>query len=249
MSVVQDLIDEMLTKYEADLAATGFRRKERYEEPELLDTYEGVKMSQLKIEYDKWLKYYNYLASELALRRGLVEAMKREAKTVRSSVYLRACAVKKLTNEAARVAWTDCDRDNLEVQLSMDRTNALSRALEELRKAASKTMDRIGRELYTQTGRQYHQDSGNNKSGRPWQGHKGVVDHTRPQQQQPQQQQKPRQRPTPTRNRAPDAGLEPYTKPRVEVPEGGTPTRQKAPRGRRPRHVPRGRRPVKKDPE
>ena len=238
MSEVQALIDEMLTKYEADLAATGFRRKERYEEPELLDTYEGVQMSHLKIEYDKWLRYYNYLASELALRRGLVEAMKREAKTVRAGVYLRACAVKKLTNEAARVAWTDCDKDNLEVQLSMDRTNALSRALEELRKAASKTMDRIGRELYTQTGRQYHQDSGNNKSGRPWQGHKGVVDHTQPQ----------RPQPASARKRTPDTGLEPYTKPRVEVPEGGTPTLQKAPRGRRPRHVPLGRRQPKKTP-
>ena len=173
--------DIALEAFDEQMESTGFVRREPITEPDFPKDLSSVESADgLKLNYDTWIRYYLYLANEVALNEGLRIVVQREAKLAYSQAYLRACMSNKLKNDASRKAGADCDELTVQARAEETRVIAVYRALTARLKAASKAMDRIGRELYYRTGRTFHQDGDKNRSGKPWAGHGNLAPPTNP---------------------------------------------------------------------
>ena len=188
---------------QAQLESSGFERPPKVPEPELPASLEDIEsVSGLKRLYDEYLHYYNHVAGLLVRLKPMKDLIKLRASTVQAEATLRAKREHGDMTADLRKAAVECDTAYVGAKLEEVKVTGLVHANDERRKTASKILDRIGRELYYRTGRTQHQDSSNNKSGRPWTGHQ----HT----------EEPRQRVP--------------TTPRTPVASRGSPPRHRPPR-------------------
>jgi len=147
----KDLFLELRETLEKDLRATGFApdREPPSEEPRLPAGLKDLPNEDLKELYDDFLAFFEYLSDQVAKASSYMSVSKARLEAVTATATLASAKDKKLTNADLRKAYvvTAClgaKRDYVYFKAKVDVHDARLRKI-------SKSMDRIGRELWFRT--------------------------------------------------------------------------------------------------
>ena len=153
--------------FDNQLAESGYVRMEVVSQPSTPDQLTRLTVLNIKDQYAGWIRFYQYLSNEMARLEGAREMAKLNVKTSYSAAYVLACLGTEFTNDAGRRASAESSPEQLAALTDAVGVTALYKSLLGRQKMASKTMDWLGRELYSRTGQKFHQDSSTNRTGRP----------------------------------------------------------------------------------
>lgn len=154
-----DPYDAAAERIVARIEALGFTKDAPPAQPDIPEGIEELDPKALKLLYDQVLAFYVHLGGQLAVTVALKHISKGKLEAARAAALLTANSSTVAKTASAREALAEVDPRYQAANVDFVHMQALAAGQEQLLKNYSKVMDRVGRELYYKTGKQYHQDS------------------------------------------------------------------------------------------
>lgn len=151
---MSDTFLELKTQLERELKATGFSPKAEpplKEEPTVNSNLSAMSLNQLKDLYDEYLMFYGYLTDQITRCLCFVEVTKARQAQQHAEAMKKAHNDKSLTNADLRKADVETNSAYIRAKRDYLYFKQLLAAHEERRRKMSKSMDRVGRELWLRT--------------------------------------------------------------------------------------------------
>jgi len=150
---MDDIFLDLKSQLEADLKTTGFNpgTEPPQKEPEIITNLSELRVSSLKNLYDQYLIFYGYLTDQITRCLVFSEVTKARQAQKQAEAMKEAHANKELTNADIRKAYVETNNSYLLAKRDYLYFKQLLAAHEERRRKMSKSMDRVGRELWLRT--------------------------------------------------------------------------------------------------
>jgi hypothetical protein len=144
-----DAFLELRTRLEKDLRDTGFDpdTKPPFKEPRITFSLSELTDKDLRDQYDRFLRFYDYLTDEITRCEVYLGTTKARATTIFAAISLEVHEQKAYTNAETRKHAVLVHPSYLVAQKDFLYFNQLHSALEERRRKMSKSIDRIYREI------------------------------------------------------------------------------------------------------
>jgi hypothetical protein len=149
-----DIFLDLKTTLEKDLKSTGFspdRKPPLEKEPKIEANLSRVETEGLKDLYDQYLIFYSYLTDQITRCIVFFEVTKARHVQKHAEAMKKAHTNKNLTNADLRKACVETDVIYLNAKRDFLYFKQMLAAHEERRRKMSKSMDRVGRELWFRT--------------------------------------------------------------------------------------------------
>ena len=144
-----DAFLELRTRLEKDLRETGFNpeAKPPFSEPKITSPLSESSDKELRDQYDKFLRFYDYLTDEITRCEVYLGTTKERANTISAAISLEVQEQKNYTNAEARKNAVLVHPAYIIARTDFLYFNQLHSALEERRRKISKSIDRVYREI------------------------------------------------------------------------------------------------------
>ncbi|MBP72881.1 MAG: hypothetical protein CMA70_04775 [Euryarchaeota archaeon] len=151
---MSDIFLDLKTQLEKELRSTGFNPTAEpplKEEPEITASLSELPLRELKDLYDCYLVFYGYLTDQITRCLCFLEVTKARQALQYAEAMKRAHSDKSLTNADIRKASVETNVEYIKAKRDYLYFKQLLAAHEERRRKMSKSMDRVGRELWLRT--------------------------------------------------------------------------------------------------
>lgn len=163
-------------KLAANLAATGFApaKAPPFVEPHFPSVLSELSLDEVKNLYDRFISFYDYLTDQITNLELYLKTTEERADTVAAAITLEAATRKELSNAELRKAFVQTHGAYLVARSDHLYTRQMHGAQDERRKKISKSMSRLGQEIFVRTSgrmgeptREEREDLSNRNTERP----------------------------------------------------------------------------------